>query len=92
MKRMTTNLLLVLALTGSLAMLGAPALALNGTGNVKTNIRIFYHNVPVRWDTSHVYLIWYGMASTIAYVLDTGWFDRYDLENADKCEGSFGET
>lgn len=41
-----------------------------------------------------------GMASTIAHLLDEiitnptggGWFDRYDLENADKCAGTFGQT
>jgi len=41
-----------------------------------------------------------AMASTIAHVLSTlitnpygsGWFDRYGLENADKCEGQFGQT
>ncbi len=40
------------------------------------------------------------MTSIIAHVLDgivtnpadSGWFDRYDLENADKCAGTFGET
>ena len=41
-----------------------------------------------------------AMASTIAHLLNetvtnpggTGWFDRYGLENADKCAGTFGET
>jgi hypothetical protein len=41
-----------------------------------------------------------AMASTLAHVLDTtvtnptgaGWFDRYGLENADKCQGTFGQT
>ncbi|HTG95429.1 MAG TPA: hypothetical protein VL866_22715 [Pyrinomonadaceae bacterium] len=41
-----------------------------------------------------------GMASTMAHVLDglvtnpmgSGWFDRYNLENADKCAGTFGQT
>ena len=40
-----------------------------------------------------------GMASTMAHVLDgivtnpmgSGWFDRYTLENADKCAGTFGQ-
>lgn len=41
-----------------------------------------------------------GMASTIAHLLDEivtnplggGWFDKFDLENADKCAGTFGTT
>jgi hypothetical protein len=41
-----------------------------------------------------------GMASTMAHVLagivtnpaGSGWFDRYGLENADKCTGTFGQT
>ena len=41
-----------------------------------------------------------GMASTIAHALDatvtdptlSTWYDRYGLENADKCQGTFGET
>jgi len=41
-----------------------------------------------------------AMASTIAHVLSTlitdpfgsGWFDRNGLENADKCDGQFGQT
>ena len=41
-----------------------------------------------------------GMASTLAHVLSTtitnprgtGWFDRYGLQNADKCDGQFGPT
>lgn len=41
-----------------------------------------------------------AMASTLAHVLSTvvtdpsgsGWYDRYGLENADKCEGQFGQT
>jgi hypothetical protein len=40
------------------------------------------------------------MANTLAHVLNTtitnprgtGWFDRYGLQNADKCEGEFGST
>jgi hypothetical protein len=40
------------------------------------------------------------MASTLAHALDVivtnpygnGWFDRYGLENADKCRGTFGQT
>lgn len=24
--------------------------------------------------------------------LGTGWYDRYGLENAEKCEGTFGQT
>jgi hypothetical protein len=41
-----------------------------------------------------------GMTSTIAHLLDEivtnplggGWFDKFDLENADKCAGTFGQT
>ena len=41
-----------------------------------------------------------AMANTLAHVLSTtitnprgtGWFDRYDLQNADKCDGQFGPT
>ena len=41
-----------------------------------------------------------AMVSTLAHLLDAivtnptggGWFDRYGLENADKCEGQFGTT
>src|SRR5215831_6479581 len=41
-----------------------------------------------------------AMASTLAHVLDTtltnpagdGWFDRYGLQNADKCANQFGTT
>lgn len=41
-----------------------------------------------------------AMASTMAHAFDvlvtnptgTGWFDRYGLENATKCQGTFGET
>ena len=41
-----------------------------------------------------------GMANTLAHVLNTtttnprftGWFDRYGLQNADKCDGQFGST
>jgi hypothetical protein len=41
-----------------------------------------------------------AMASTLAHVLSTtitdpsgtGWFDRYGLESADKCDGQFGQT
>lgn len=41
-----------------------------------------------------------GMANTLAHVLSstvtnprfTGWFDRYGLQNADKCGGQFGTT
>ena len=41
-----------------------------------------------------------AMASTIASILNeivtdprgSGWFDRYGLENADKCDGTFGQT
>jgi hypothetical protein len=41
-----------------------------------------------------------AMANTLAHVLNTtitnptgtGWFDRYDLQNADKCDGQFGTT
>jgi len=41
-----------------------------------------------------------GMASTIAHLLDEivtnplggGWFDKFNLENADKCAGTFGTT
>lgn len=41
-----------------------------------------------------------AMASTIAHALDatvtnptgTAWFDRYGFENADKCQGTFGQT
>jgi hypothetical protein len=41
-----------------------------------------------------------AMASSLAHVLDTmltdpigtAWFDRYGLENADKCTGTFGQT
>jgi hypothetical protein len=40
------------------------------------------------------------MANTLAHVLSTtitnptgtGWFDRYGLQNADKCDGQFGPT
>jgi hypothetical protein len=62
MKPKTINLLLLsaLSITVSLAMLGAPALAQNGSGIVKTNTKILYHNGPVMQGTSDVYLIWYG--------------------------------
>ena len=41
-----------------------------------------------------------GMVNTLAHVLSTtitnprgtGWFDRYGLQNADKCDGQFGST
>jgi len=41
-----------------------------------------------------------AMANTLAHVLSTtitnpdndGWFDRYGLQNADKCDGQFGPT
>ena len=41
-----------------------------------------------------------AMASSLAHVVDalvtnpsgTGWYDRYGLENAAKCQGTFGET
>lgn len=41
-----------------------------------------------------------AMVSSIAHVLNgaftnpagTGWFDRYGLENSDKCQGTFGQT
>jgi hypothetical protein len=41
-----------------------------------------------------------GMANTLAHVLSTvitnpsggAWFDRYGLQNADKCDGQFGST
>ena len=41
-----------------------------------------------------------AMATTIAHLLDevvtnpygSGWFDKYGLENADKCDGEFGTT
>lgn len=41
-----------------------------------------------------------AMASTIAHLLNaivtnpsgSGWFDRYGLESADKCAGTFGQT
>jgi hypothetical protein len=41
-----------------------------------------------------------GMANNLAHVLSTtltnprgtGWFDRYGLQNADKCDGQFGTT
>jgi hypothetical protein len=41
-----------------------------------------------------------GMAAKLAHVLSTivtnpygdGWYDRFGLENADKCQGTFGET
>jgi Phosphate-induced protein 1 conserved region len=41
-----------------------------------------------------------AMASTLAHVISTtitdpsgtGWFDRYGLETADKCDGQFGQT
>jgi hypothetical protein len=41
-----------------------------------------------------------AMANTLAHVLSTtitnprgtGWFDRYGLQNADKCDGEFGPT
>jgi len=41
-----------------------------------------------------------AMANTLAHVLSTtvtnplgtGWFDRYGLQNADKCDGEFGTT
>lgn len=41
-----------------------------------------------------------AMASTLAHVMNTtitnprgtGWFDRYGLQNADKCDGQFGPT
>jgi len=41
-----------------------------------------------------------GMVNTLAHLLSTtitnprgtGWFDRYGLQNADKCDGQFGST
>jgi len=41
-----------------------------------------------------------AMASNIAHVLSTmvtnpmgeGWYDRYGLENATKCQGTYGQT
>lgn len=66
MKPKTTNLLLLSALSiaVSLAMLGAPAFAQNGSGIVKTNTKVLYHNGPVMQGTSAVYLIWYGNWAT----------------------------
>ena len=57
---------IILGVVVSVALCEVPAFAQStmsgqkGSGGVKTDSRMLYHNGPVRWGTQNVYIIWYG--------------------------------
>jgi len=59
-----------------------------------------FFNGSAQLPTPNANLAGDAMASSVAHVLDglvtnpmgDGWFDRYGLENAAKCQGTFGQT